>query len=134
MQKTITKLPTVAGDWSTGKLFSRGMRTDSYLSEKREGNSSSSPFQSKISDPPTSTLCSAQNILLTLTDLTTWANHPFRPAPQQHARTIRRHHSPQRPTHAVNIHLCFIIIFLDNCMLQCIVLYLKHSPQNCKSN
>lgn len=77
---TITELPAVAGDWSTGKLFSRGMRTAGYLLGKGEVKSSSSPFRSKkISDPETSILCSAQSVLLTPVYLTMWANHPFHP-------------------------------------------------------
>lgn len=112
---TITKLPAVAGDWSTGKLFSRGTRTAHYLSEKGEGKSSRSPFRSKkIADPETSTLCSAQSILLTHIHFTTWANHPFCPGlPTGCWNNEEAAFSPQPTTHPVNKHLCFIIIFFD---------------------
>lgn len=36
------KLPAMAGDWSTGKIFSRGLMTAGYLSVKEGGESSSS--------------------------------------------------------------------------------------------
>lgn len=77
---TITELSAVAEDWSTGKLFSKGMRTASYLLDKGEGKSSSCPFQfKKISDPETSTRRGAQSVLLTHIHLPAWGNHPFCP-------------------------------------------------------
>jgi len=109
---TITDLPAAAGDWSTGKLSSRGVRTAGYLWEKGEGKSSSPP-----SDPRRSLILklapfAAHNVFSSCTyTLPPGLTIPSVLASQQPARTMRRQPSALKKPHILWICICALQLY-----------------------